>query len=88
MSTVVPVAYCTLLTVTTEVLFGPPASAIIKAAETNKADLIVMGTHGHGVVMHVLMGNVAERVVRTASCPVLTLREPKPLKDRVVVTAA
>jgi nucleotide-binding universal stress UspA family protein len=73
------------VTVTTEVLFGPPASAIIKAAETNQADLIVMGTHGHGAVMHLLMGNVAERVVRSASCPVLTVREPKPLKERVVV---
>jgi nucleotide-binding universal stress UspA family protein/mono/diheme cytochrome c family protein len=62
--------------VTTEVLFGRPASAIIESAGTHKADLIVMGTHGHGAVMHVLMGNVAERVVRTASCPVLTVREP------------
>ncbi len=71
-------------TVTTEVLFGLPASAIVEAAGTNNADLIVMGTHGHGAVMHVLMGNVAERVVRTAPCPVLTVREPKPLKERVV----
>lgn len=70
--------------VTTEVLFGPPASAIVEAADLNKADLIVMGTHGHGAVMHALMGNVAERVVRTASCPVLTVREPKPSKERVV----
>ena len=70
--------------VTTEVLFGSPASAIVAAAETNNADLIVMGTHGHGAVMHVLMGNVAERVVRTASCPVLTVREPKPVTKRVV----
>ena len=36
-----------------------------------------MGTHGHGAVMHMLMGNVAERVVRSAPCPVLTVREPK-----------
>jgi hypothetical protein len=35
-----------------------------------------MGTHGHGPVMHALMGNVAERVVRTAPCPVLAVREP------------
>jgi nucleotide-binding universal stress UspA family protein len=62
---------------------GSPASAIVAAAETNNADLIVMGTHGHGAVMHVLMGNVAERVVRTASCPVLTVREPKPVTKRV-----
>jgi nucleotide-binding universal stress UspA family protein len=62
---------------TSEVLFGPPASAIVKAADTSEADLIVMGTHGHGAVMHALMGNVAERTVRTAPCPVLTVREPK-----------
>lgn len=62
---------------TTEVLFGPPAKAIVEDAETNQADLIVMGTHGHGAVMHVLMGNVAERVVRMAPCPVLTVREPR-----------
>lgn len=68
--------------VTTEVLFGPPASGIVEAAGTNKADLIVMGTHGHGAVMHVLMGNVAERVVRTAPCPVLTVREPKVKQEK------
>ncbi len=63
--------------VTTEVLFGSPAPAIIEAASTNQSDLIVMGTHGHGAVMHVVMGNVAERVVRGAPCPVLTVREPR-----------
>jgi nucleotide-binding universal stress UspA family protein/mono/diheme cytochrome c family protein len=73
------------VTVTTEVLFGNPAKAIIEDAETNHADLIVMGTHGHGAMMHVLMGNVAERVVRSAPCPVLTVRdnrqrEAKPVK--------
>lgn len=63
--------------VSTEVLFGNPARAIVTAARTNDADLIVMGTHGHGPVMHVVMGNVAERVVRTADCPVLTVRGPR-----------
>ena len=70
------------VTVTTEVLFGRPAAAIVEAAGANKADLIVMGTHGHGAVMHALMGNVAERVVRTAPCAVLTVREPKPHGER------
>jgi len=65
------------IAVTTEVLFGPPAAAIVDAAETNTADLIVMGTHGHGALMHVMMGNVAERVVRMAPCPVLTVRQPR-----------
>ena len=60
--------------VSTEVLFGNPARAIVTAAHTNDADLIVMGTHGHSAVMHMVMGNVAERVVRTADCPVLTVR--------------
>lgn len=62
------------LTVTTEVMFGRPAGAIADAAGTNHADMIVMGTHGHGAVMHMLMGNVAERVVRGAPCPVVTVR--------------
>ena len=61
----------------TEVLFGSPARAIVTAARTNDVDLIVMGTHGHGPVMHVVMGNVAERVVRMADCPVLTVRGPR-----------
>ena len=63
--------------VSTEVLFGSPARAIVTAAAARKTDLIVMGTHGHGPLMHALMGNVAERVVRTAPCPVLTVREPR-----------
>ena len=63
--------------VSTEVLFGHPSKCIVSAAEEHGVDMIVMGTHGHGPVMHVLMGNVAERVVRTAPCPVLTVREPR-----------
>jgi nucleotide-binding universal stress UspA family protein/mono/diheme cytochrome c family protein len=63
--------------VSTEVLFGNPARAIVTTAHTNDADLIVMGTHGHGAVMHMVMGNVAERVVRNADCPVLTVRGPR-----------
>lgn len=65
------------VTVSSEVLFGNPARAIVAAAAARKPDLIVMGTHGHGPLMHALMGNVAERVVRMASCPVLTVREPQ-----------
>lgn len=63
--------------VTNEVLFGNAAAAIVDAATSNQSDLIVMGTHGHGAVMHLVMGNVAERVVRAAPCPVLTVREPR-----------
>ena len=74
--------------VTTEVLFGNPARAIVTAAGTNASDLIVMGTHGHGPFMHVVMGNVAERVVRTASCPVLTVREPQDSERAIAKTAS
>lgn len=54
-----------------------PAAAIVEHAKTNGVDLIVLGTHGRGAVAHLFMGSVAERVVRTAPCPVLTVREPE-----------
>lgn len=73
----VAAARITDVKVRTEVLFGNAASAIIDCAAVNEVDLIVMGTHGLGPVMHMVMGNVAERVVRGAPCPVLTVREPK-----------
>lgn len=47
---------------------------IIRQAREWKADLIVMGTHGHGPVKHLLLGSVAEKVVRKAGCSVLTVR--------------
>lgn len=53
---------------------GTPYQAIVDAAKTLRADLIVMSTHGRTGVSHMLMGSVAERVVRTAVCPVLTIR--------------
>src|SRR5262245_57422162 len=53
---------------------GSPASEIVKYAKEADVDLIVMGTHGRGVVAHVVLGSVAEKVVRTAPCPVLTVR--------------
>jgi nucleotide-binding universal stress UspA family protein len=59
---------------TTDVVFGPIAHTIVERASEMGADLIVMGTHGRGGVAHLLMGSVAERVVRTAGCPVLTTR--------------
>lgn len=49
------------------------AEAIVAYAKSNPIDLIVTGTHGRGTVQHFLMGSVAERVVRTAPCPVLTV---------------
>jgi nucleotide-binding universal stress UspA family protein len=54
-----------------------PAAAIVEYAKREQIDLIVTGTHGRGAVAHLLMGSVAERVVRTAPCPVLTVRHPE-----------
>jgi nucleotide-binding universal stress UspA family protein len=50
-----------------------PAAAIVEYAQEHRIDLIVLGTHGRGAIGHLLMGSVAERVVRTAPCPVLTV---------------
>ena len=49
------------------------AAEIVDYAKANAIDLIVTGTHGRGAVKHLLMGSVAERVVRSAACPVLTV---------------
>jgi len=53
---------------------GEAATAIVRQAEHIRADMIVMGTHGRSGLPHLLLGSVAEKVVRTASCPVLTVR--------------
>lgn len=60
--------------VTSEILTGPTSQAIVDSAHELKADLIVMGTHGRHGVAHFLLGSVAERVVRSATCPVMTVR--------------
>jgi nucleotide-binding universal stress UspA family protein len=54
-----------------------PAEEIVNYAATNGIDLIVLGTHGRGGMAHLLLGSVAEKVVRTAPCPVLTVRHPE-----------
>jgi nucleotide-binding universal stress UspA family protein len=59
---------------TAEVYAGPTAKAIADYAASENIDLIVIGTHGRGGMAHLLLGSVAERVVRTAPCPVLTVR--------------
>jgi nucleotide-binding universal stress UspA family protein len=65
------------LEVRTRVLIGLPASEILRAAAKEKADLIVMGTHGRSGLGHLLVGSVAEKVVRMAKCPVMTVRGEK-----------
>ena len=59
--------------VTREVRTGNPGRVIVDVASERLIDLIVMGTHGRTGLPHLVMGSVAERVVRTAPCPVLTL---------------
>jgi nucleotide-binding universal stress UspA family protein len=53
---------------------GPPAQTIVEIAKTGGYDLIVIGTHGRTGIVHALLGSVAERVVRHAPCPVLSVR--------------
>jgi nucleotide-binding universal stress UspA family protein len=55
---------------------GAAAHEIVEQAREVGADLIVMGTHGRRGVNHLMAGSVAERVVRMAACPVLTVRQP------------
>jgi nucleotide-binding universal stress UspA family protein len=60
--------------VVTRVLRGDPAPTIAAFAQAGTFDLIVMGTHGRTGIGHALIGSVAEKVVRSSSCPVLTVR--------------
>jgi universal stress protein A len=73
------------------VMSGVPSREIVARAADAGFDLIVMGTHGRTGLAHVVMGSVAERVVRRAPCPVLTVREavaPEGVEDAVPLRAA
>jgi nucleotide-binding universal stress UspA family protein len=63
------------LTVRTGVRTGTPYQEIVAVATEEPADLVIMGTHGRGGMSRLLLGSVAERVIRFAPCPVLTVRE-------------
>ncbi len=52
---------------------GTPYAEIVRCAKDQETDLIVIGTHGRGLLTHLMLGSVAEKVVRYASCPVLTV---------------
>ena len=60
-----------------EVRIGSPASEIVSAAADLKADLLCISTHGRTGLAHLLLGSVAEKIVRHAPCPVLTVRPTK-----------
>ncbi|MBI2620253.1 MAG: universal stress protein [Ignavibacteriales bacterium] len=71
--------------VTIEIRHGSPAQEIVKASRDLNTDLVVMCTHGRSGLSHMLMGSVAEKVVRTAACPVLTLK-PDEFRELINVT--
>jgi nucleotide-binding universal stress UspA family protein len=71
----VPTADAHRVTVSATVAW--PYAEILRYAIENNVDLIVMGTHGRGGVTHMLLGSIAEKVVRRAPCPVLTVRHPQ-----------
>src|SRR5262249_38840571 len=64
-------------TIHQEVREGTPFYEIVRLAKDKDIDLIVMGTHGRSGLVHMLLGSVAEKVVRKAPCPVLTVRHPE-----------
>ena len=66
----------------TDVVFGYAARSIVEHASRLGVDLIVMGSHGRTGIAHVLLGSVAEAIVRTAPCPVLTVRGPVKAPER------
>ena len=52
---------------------GPSAETILREAENLKVDLIIIGSHGHGAVHHLLLGSVSQEVLKNAKCPVLII---------------
>lgn len=69
-----PEGWCTDARLTRAVIVGTPFVEIVRYAKEHDISLIVIGSHGRSGLAHVLMGSVAERVVRSAPCPVLTVR--------------
>ena len=72
------------------VRIGAPAEEIVRYAVARDVDMIIMGTHGRSGLAHMVMGSVAEQVLRTAPCPVLLVRQAKsaPLVAEPVVARA
>jgi nucleotide-binding universal stress UspA family protein len=64
-------------TVHAEVREGSPFYEVVRFAKEQEIDLVIMGTHGRTGLIHVLLGSVAEKVVRKSPCPVLTVRHPE-----------
>ncbi len=67
---------------------GVPAEGIVRTTAAERAAMIVMGTHGRGGLPHLLLGRVADRVLRTATCPILRAREDDTRARRLSVACA
>jgi nucleotide-binding universal stress UspA family protein len=82
------IAIAVRITTTTEVQVGRAAATIADVAGTRGIDLIVMATHGRSGIAHLVMGSVAEHVVRIAPCAVLTVRDHSRIADAIALSAA
>jgi len=83
LATVVDSSWGSPRSLTTAVRWGTPAEGVVDYAAEQNVDLIVIATHGRTGLSHVLLGSVAERIVRESPCPVLTIRDPVPPKSTV-----
>ena len=70
-----------VLEVETIVTKGVPFHEIVTVAQEKDIELIVIGTHGRTGLSHIMLGSVAEKVIRKAPCPVLTVRKPPPITN-------
>ena len=75
------------LLVTTHVAAGSPAAAIVRYAGEQPADLVVLGSHGHGLIRRFMLGSVADRVIRHSACPVLVVPH-RSLRERHATAVA
>ena len=64
------------LTIHPVLKLGSPAAEIVRFADEEKMEMIVIATHGESAFHHFIFGSVAEKVIRLASCPVLVIRVP------------
>ena len=71
------------ISVTTLLVEGPPARALIERAHSGAFDLIVMGSHGHGRLHTSLLGCVSQKVLQASPIPVLLIRAPQEAEARV-----
>jgi nucleotide-binding universal stress UspA family protein len=68
---------CVFRVASIDVIEGHSVNEILKYAESNNCDLIVMGTHGKGILTHALLGSVAEKVIRKSKIPVMVIPIPE-----------